>query len=51
MQKKLTKLQAYNAMVKLFKKYYDLDSSGDIAVIAGSMNFLQGPIQLRSATL
>jgi len=41
MQKKLTELQPFNAMVKLFKKYYDLDSSGDIAVIAGSMNFLQ----------
>lgn len=39
--KKLTKLQAYNAMVKLFKIYYYLDPSGDIGAIIGSMSFLQ----------
>lgn len=38
---KLTKLQAYNAMVKLFQIYYDLDPSGDLGIIIGCMSFLQ----------
>lgn len=41
MQKKLTKLQAYNAFVKLLKIYYYLDSSGDIGMIIGCMSFLR----------
>ena len=41
MIKKLTKLQAYNAMVKLFIIYYYLDPSGDIGAIIGIMSFLQ----------
>ena len=41
MQKKLTELQAYNAMVKLFIKYYDLDPSGDIGMVIGCMSFLK----------
>jgi len=40
-QKKLTKLQAYNAMSKLLIIYYDLDSTGDIGIIGGSMSFLE----------
>ena len=40
MSKKLTKLQAYNAVTKLFQMYYDLDPSGDIGGILGSMAFL-----------
>ncbi len=39
--KKLTQLQAYNAMVKLFQIYYDLDPSGDLGSIIGCMTFLQ----------
>jgi len=41
MKKKLTELQAYNAMAKLFQVYYDLDPSGDIGAILGSMSFLK----------
>ncbi len=41
MQKKLTQLQGFNAMAKLFQIYYDLDPSGDIGAILGSMSFLQ----------
>lgn len=39
--KKLTKLQAYNAMVKLFIIYYYLDPSGDIGCVIGCMSFLK----------
>lgn len=39
--KKLTKLQAYNAMSKLLIMYYDLDPTGDIGIIGGSMSFLE----------
>lgn len=41
MQKKLTELQAFNAMAKLFKIYSKLDPSGDIGGILGSMSFLR----------
>ena len=41
MKKKLTKLQAYNAMSKLLIMYYDLDPTGDIGIIGGSMSFLE----------
>lgn len=41
MQKKMTQLQAYNAMAKLFQIYYELDSSGDLCEILGVMSFLQ----------
>lgn len=41
MQKKLTELQAYNAMVKLFIIIYYLDSSGDIGMVIGCMSFLE----------
>ena len=46
MNKNLTPLQAFNAMAKLFQIYYDLDPSGDIGGILGSMAFLpdQQPI-------
>lgn len=37
----MTELQGFNAMAKLFQIYYDLDSSGDIGGILGSMAFLQ----------
>jgi hypothetical protein len=41
MNKKLTKLQGFNAITKLFQIYYDLDPSGDIGGILGSMAFLR----------
>jgi len=41
MKKKLTELQAYNAMAKLFQIYYELDSTGDLCEILGVMSFLQ----------
>ncbi len=49
MQKKLTKLQAYNAMVKLFITYYYLDPTGDIGVVIGCMSFLQDKKTVDSA--
>jgi hypothetical protein len=45
MQKKLTELQGYNAMAKLFQIYYDLDPSGDIGDILSSMAFLKDKSQ------
>jgi hypothetical protein len=41
MEKKLTKLQAYNATVKLFRIYYRLTDSDDLGGILGGMSFLQ----------
>ena len=49
--KKLTELQAYNAMAKLFQVYYDLDPSGDIGGILGSMAFLQDKKPMDAAML
>lgn len=40
MQKKLTKLQAYNAMSKLFKIYYKETKSDDLGSLLGSMSFI-----------
>ena len=51
MKKKLTELQAYNAMAKLFQIYYDLDPSGDIGAILGSMAFLQDKKPMDAAML
>ena len=49
MKKKLTTLQAYNAMVKLFIIYYYLDPAGDIGVVIGCMSFLQNKKTVDSA--
>lgn len=49
MKKKLTKLQAYNAMIKFLKIYYYLDPSGDIGVIIGVMSFLRDKTTVDSA--
>jgi len=51
MQNKITELQAYNAMAKLFQIYYDLDPSGDIGAILGSMAFLKDKKPMDSAML
>lgn len=39
--KKMTQLQAYNPMAKLFQIYYELDSSGDLCEILAVINFLE----------
>ena len=49
MHKKLTKLQAYNAMVKLFIIYYYLDPLGDIGAVIGVMSFLKNKKTVDSA--
>ena len=41
MQKKLTKLQAFNAVGRLLQMYFDQTPCGDLATILGSMSFLQ----------
>ncbi len=41
MQKKLTKLQAFNTVGKLLQIYFDIKPSGDLATILGSMSFLR----------
>lgn len=51
MQKKITELQAYNAMAKLFQIYYELDPSGDIGAILGSMAFLHDKKPMDGAML
>ncbi len=51
MKQKLTELQAFNAMTKLFQIYYDLDPSGDIGGILGSMAFLQNKKPMDRAML
>lgn len=40
MQKKLTELQAFNAMSKLFKIYYNQTQSDDLGGILGGMSFI-----------
>ncbi len=49
--KKLTQLQGFNVMTKLFQKYYDLDPSGDIGGILGSMAFLKNKKPIDRAML
>src|SRR3989339_625886 len=51
MQKKLTELQGYNAMAKLFQIYYDLDPFGDIGDILSSMAFLKDKKPMDGAML
>jgi hypothetical protein len=41
MQKKLTELQAFNAVGRLLQMYFDKKPSGDLATILASMSFLQ----------
>ncbi len=41
MQKKITKLQAYNAMTKLLQIYFDNQPSSDLAMLLSGMSFLQ----------
>ena len=40
MQKKLTKLQAFNAVGRLLQMYFDHKPSGDLATILSNMSFL-----------
>lgn len=40
MQKKLTKLQAFNAISKLFQIYYKQTSSDDYGTLLGAMSFI-----------
>ena len=49
--KKINELQAFNAMAKLFQIYYDLDPSGDIGGILGSMAFLKNKKPIDKAML
>lgn len=51
MKKKMNELQAFNAMTKLFQLYYDLDPSGDIGAILGSMAFLKNKKPIDRAML
>jgi len=48
---KITELQAFNAMAKLFQVYYELDPSGDIGAILGSMAFLKDKKPMDAAML
>jgi hypothetical protein len=41
MKKKLTKLQAFNAVGRLFQMYFDDKPSRDLATMLGSMSFLR----------
>lgn len=40
MEKKLTKLQAYNAMIKFLEIYFVQSNSGDLGSLLGGMDFL-----------
>jgi len=41
MQKKLTELQAFNAVGRLLQIFFNKKRSGDLATVLGSMSFLQ----------
>ena len=41
MQKKLSKLQAFNAVAKLLQMYFDEKPSGDLVMMLSGMSFLK----------